>query len=159
MDKIEKDLIFNRSLQYFSFNYNKGDNVIQIQDKDMGVIVGKGLTQPINNISYSLGLQSLEISAWHLLKFEVREGRVRVSLYYNDYQVVWRGESERIRSSHILLEPPIAEKPGEYINTQLSKKRAVEFTTETFNQLLLNAELTFNEIEKFLHNIDTEDDW
>lgn len=50
VDSVDRDKLFNLIIQYFTFNYNNGENVIQIQDKDLGVIVGKGKSPNINSI-------------------------------------------------------------------------------------------------------------
>ena|SRR5690554_3320164 len=41
--ELKKDEIFNRALNYFTYNYVSGKSVIQTQDKENGLIVGKGM--------------------------------------------------------------------------------------------------------------------
>lgn len=159
LDSIDKNNLYSRALQYFTFNYNQGDNVIQVQDKEQGIIVGKGLTPHLSSERYSLGLQSLELGVYHIIKFEIKDYKIRVSIYYTDYQIIWRGDSQRIRSSHILLEPPISNTPGQYINSQLFKKKAVKLTTNAFNEIQRRAAQTFINIEDFLKNTSSNNDW
>jgi hypothetical protein len=40
---VSKDDLYARVLSYFTYNYNSGDDVIQIKDKEQGLVVGKGM--------------------------------------------------------------------------------------------------------------------
>ena len=46
--EMKKDDIYNRVLNYFIYNYGSGKSVIQTQDKEAGLIVGKGLYEEVH---------------------------------------------------------------------------------------------------------------
>ena len=74
--ELKKDEIFNRALNYFTYNYVSGKSVIQIQDKDNGLIVGKGI---YDNVITTY------VDAWHILRVDVKDGRARVIVTLTEY--------------------------------------------------------------------------
>ncbi len=80
--EIEKDEIFNRALNYFTYNYVRGESVIQTQDRDNGLIVGKGL---YDNIHTGISILTTEVDAWHILRVDAKDGRARIIVTLTDY--------------------------------------------------------------------------
>ena len=62
---------------FFTMNYRDGNSVIQTDDKDAGVIIGKGLFKRFFECRY-MGLQTIEWSAYHTLRVDIKDGRVRI---------------------------------------------------------------------------------
>lgn len=81
MPGISKDELYNRALSYFTYNYHKGDAVIQIDDKGQGLIIGKGIYPDV----YS-GLSKI-FSTYHIVRVDVKEERVRVLITMTAYRV------------------------------------------------------------------------
>ncbi len=80
---IDKNEIYNRALNYFIYNYGNGNSTIQNQDKESGLIVGKGFyknVQPRNSIFPTY------INTWHIVRVDVREGKARIILTLTDYE-------------------------------------------------------------------------
>lgn len=88
MPGISKDELYNRSRSYFTYNYHKGDAVIQIDDKDQGLIIGKGIYPNV----YS-GLSEI-FSTYHIVRVDVKEERVRVLITMTAYRVEDNGVME-----------------------------------------------------------------
>lgn len=74
--------IFNRALNYFTYNYVSGKSVIQTQDRDNGLIVGKGV---YNNIHTGISIITTEVDAWHILRVDVKDGRARAIVTLTEY--------------------------------------------------------------------------
>jgi hypothetical protein len=81
--ELNKDEIFNRALNYFTYNYVSGKSVIQTQDKENGLIVGKGV---YNDVHIGISLITTHVDAWHILRVDIKEGRVRVIVTLTEYE-------------------------------------------------------------------------
>lgn len=80
--EMKKDEIFNRVLNYFVYNYGSGKSVIQTQDKDNGLIVGKGLYE---NVFAGNLLTPTYIDAWHIVRVDVKDGKARIIITLTQY--------------------------------------------------------------------------
>jgi len=83
-DSLSKDEIYTRALSYFTYNYVSGDNVTQVQDKEVGRIVGKGL---YGDYDFVPGFMITDVDTWHVLRVDVKEGRARIILSLTSYLV------------------------------------------------------------------------
>lgn len=79
---MEKDDIYNRVLNYFVYNYGSGKSVIQTQDKENGLIVGKGL---YDNVHIGISIVTTYIDAWHIVRVDIKNGRARIILTLTEY--------------------------------------------------------------------------
>lgn len=70
--------IFTKANTFFVYNYNSANSVIQLSDKDRGLIIGKGLWTDIQINSGFANTQS--ISAHHILRIDTKDGRARISV-------------------------------------------------------------------------------
>jgi hypothetical protein len=107
--ELSKDEIFNRVLGYFTYNYASGKSVIQTQDKEAGLVVGKGL---YDNVHIGASIVTTYIDAWHILRVDTKDGRARVIITLTDYEKKVTGGSTppSYSSSKIASEYPINEK-------------------------------------------------
>ena len=80
--EMKKDDIYNRVLNYFVYNYGSGKSVIQTQDKENGLIVGKGL---YNDVHVGISLVTTYIDAWHIVRVDIKEGKTRIILTLTEY--------------------------------------------------------------------------
>jgi hypothetical protein len=80
--EIKKDDIYNRVQNYFVYNYGSGKSVIQTQDKENGLVVGKGL---YNDVHVGISLITTYIDAWHIVRVDVKDGRARIILTLTEY--------------------------------------------------------------------------
>lgn len=80
--EMKKDDIYNRVLNYFVYNYGSGKSVIQSQDKEAGLIIGKGLYEEVH---VGISLVTTYIDAWHILRVDAKDGRARIILTLTEY--------------------------------------------------------------------------
>lgn len=81
--ELKKDEIYNRALNYFTYNYVSGKSVIQTQDKENGLIVGKG---KYDNIHIGMSLVTTYVDAWHILRVDVKDGKARIMVTLTEYE-------------------------------------------------------------------------
>ena len=81
---LAKDEIFSRVLAFFTYNYTNGESVIQIQDKEAGQIIGKGIFLNVYLGQYYTNLY--EYDTWHIVRVDVKDNRVRVIITLNNYR-------------------------------------------------------------------------
>lgn len=70
-DTLSKDEIYNRAYTYFTYNYVDGESVIQLEDKDGGIIVAKGIYP---NVHADASLIIRKLDAYHILRIDIKEG-------------------------------------------------------------------------------------
>ncbi len=80
---MSKDDIFMRAQNYFVYKYGYGKAVIQTQDKDLGVLVGKGV---YDNVHVGSSMIMTEVDAWHILRVDAKEGKARVIITLTGYE-------------------------------------------------------------------------
>lgn len=81
---LAKEEIYNRALAYFTYNYVKGDWVVQVEDKEKGLIIGKGVYPEVHSDIFILTPISFDVI--HLLRVDVKEGRLRVMVTLSWYK-------------------------------------------------------------------------
>jgi len=80
--EMKKDEIYNRVQNYFVYNYGSGKSVIQTQDKENGLIVGKGIYKDVH---VGISLLTTYIDAWHIVRVDVKDGKARIILTLTEY--------------------------------------------------------------------------
>ena len=69
-----KEDIYTRAKSYLARAYNDSKSVIQTDDKESGIIIGKGLYTRL--ASFNLGAWTMK--AYHILRVDIKEGRARI---------------------------------------------------------------------------------
>lgn len=115
---MSKDEIYNRALNYFVYNYGSGKSVIQTQDKENGLVVGKGI---YNDVHVGISLVTTSVDAWHILRVDVKDGRARVIVTLTQYEKKVTGSSgpPNYSTMNIADEYPI--NPKGYSKTVMTK--------------------------------------
>ena len=85
---LNKDEIYNRVLNYFTYNYGSGKSVIQTQDKEHGLIVAKGLYESVH---IGVSLITTKISTWHIIRVDIKEHKIRIVVTLTEYDKVISG--------------------------------------------------------------------
>ena len=92
LDGISKDEIYLRAKNYFIYNYNSGKSVMQTEDKEKGVLIGKGMYKNVYIGSTLFFTHAFD--TWHILRIDVKEGRVRIVLSLVNYDVTTKSSSK-----------------------------------------------------------------
>lgn len=79
---LSKDEIYLRALNYFTYNYSDGKSVIQTQDKEQGVVVGKGV---YDNVHIGASLITTYIDCWHIVRVDIKENKARIIVTLTEY--------------------------------------------------------------------------
>jgi hypothetical protein len=73
-----KDDIYVKLLEFLTRTYNDANEVVQVKEKEEGLIVCKGCHKfNVNDFLYG---SAIEETAWHIYKAEIKDGRVRVTI-------------------------------------------------------------------------------
>ncbi len=81
-----KDQLYNAVREFLVVNYNDANSVIQIDNKDDGIIVGKGIFGDIYCTEVFLG-SAVKNSFWHIIKCEIKDEKLRVTITMNKYDM------------------------------------------------------------------------
>lgn len=87
-----KEDIYISVKNFFARNYNDGNSVVQTEDKEEGIVIGKGIYPKFWKCSY-MGLQSIEWSAFHILRVDIKEGKIRVMCSVSDMDYTMAGNA------------------------------------------------------------------
>jgi hypothetical protein len=99
---MNKDAIYERAVNYFIYKYGSGKSVIQTQDKEKGLIIGKGLFGDLYSGMYVLS--TLKVETWHILRVDIKDEKVRITLTLTDYDKTFIGDGTSHSSSNRIIE-------------------------------------------------------
>lgn len=92
--KMTKDEIYVKAFSYFAYNYKDAKSVIQQQDKEAGVIIGKGFFKDFSMYKKSrdigMGLTFTTYDTYcatHILRIDIKDGRARIILTVDNYEI------------------------------------------------------------------------
>jgi hypothetical protein len=77
VENVKKDELYLRSKQFFVDVFKSANDVIQLDDKEAGVVVGKGF----NDIYIKVMGISTPIQMWYTIKIQSKEGRYKYEIY------------------------------------------------------------------------------
>ena len=90
-ENISKDNIYIALKEYLTKNYGSQKEVIQIDDRENGIVIIKGIfKQEGGNIWIG---QKSEQSIWHILKFEIKDNRMRATASMDKIDV-WKSSTQ-----------------------------------------------------------------
>ncbi|MHA8056790.1 DUF4468 domain-containing protein [Aquirufa nivalisilvae] len=134
--ELKRDEIYSRALNYFTYNYVSGKSVIQIQDKDKGLIVAKGIYA---NVHVGMSLITTYVDAWHILRVDVKDGRARLIVTLSEYEkkIIGGSSPPTYVTTKVAQEYPINENSGQKT-----------VMTKAFYKAFLKANNSLESIEK-----------
>lgn len=115
---LKKDEIYVRALSYFTYNYTSGKSVIQVQEKENGLIIGKGLYE---NVHVGVGLIVTEVSAWHVIRIDVKDEKIRIIVTLTQYDKKISGGSTPPSYSTTNIKDEFPINPKGYQETVMTK--------------------------------------
>lgn len=126
--------IYNRTISYFIYNYESGKSAIQIQDRENGFIVGKGLYVDVH---FGVSFLSTYISTWHIIRVDVKEGRARLIITLNEYEknVISSNSPPLVSFSRVQDEYPINPKGNEKTVMTKASYKSYHAALATLNSL------------------------
>lgn len=74
-----KNQLYIFAKEYIANSYGNANAVLQVDDKEQGLIICKGLYTDISCTEISIGSAG-KYTATHILKFQIKDGRIRVTL-------------------------------------------------------------------------------
>ena len=139
----KKDVLFGKAKLWFANSFKSSNDVIQLDDKDNGIVLGKGII--IKN--EMTGLQSVKKTWRFTVKIQVKDGKYKAEIYDIDYTFEMPGNNIGAGPSNVNLD--------EYFNNQkiykkdgTLKSNAEKFANETnenFKSLLASIKKTMTE--------------
>lgn len=91
---LTKDEIYVKAFSFFTYNYRDAKSVIQQQDKDAGIIMGKGFFSDFSYFTKSrnigMGITNTttdKYGAYHFLRIDIKEGKARIVLIVDNYEI------------------------------------------------------------------------
>ena len=97
-DSVKKEDLFIRALAYFTKAYGSANAVIQVQDKEAGVIIGKG--KYANVYTGHPAMMTITNDAWHILRVDVKDGKYRITLTLTTYDSITYDGNGRYSGTH-----------------------------------------------------------
>ncbi|MCL1943574.1 MAG: DUF4468 domain-containing protein [Candidatus Azobacteroides sp.] len=132
-----KNEIYINVKNYFSRTYKDSKSVLQTDDKDAGTVIGKGYYSNFYSTNYIMS--SVKFSAYHILRIDIKDGKVRVICSVSDMDII--SGSPQKKDSYLIVDyAPLTDK----------RKFDKGKQTEAFIQLVALMNATVDSIEKAL---------
>jgi hypothetical protein len=93
VDSISSKELYLRARQFFVDNFKSANDVIQVDDKEAGVLIGKGLSQYYIKIA---GVNNGPHQLWYTIKIMVKDGRYKYEIYDFFHSGVDKIERDRV---------------------------------------------------------------
>src|SRR5450830_1164209 len=74
---VSKNEIYNRAKHWFIDTFNSGKDVIQLDDKETGEVIGKGCFKAVWMINF---YSSQSVNVWKTIKIQIKDGRYRYEI-------------------------------------------------------------------------------
>jgi hypothetical protein len=99
VDSIQKDQLYSRTKLWFADNFKSTKDVIQLDDKENGIVLGKG-----NILKRESGIQPV-IKTWKFsVKVQIKDNKYKVDIYDIDYTYEMPGNNIGAKPSEINLD-------------------------------------------------------
>jgi len=142
-DGLSKDVLYQNSRVFFADVFKSSNNVIQLDDKENGILIGKGFSNIYAKASVRDGIYIIldftaTVQMWFSIKIQFKDGRYK----YEIYDVYFIGNSEYADNNKSYS--------GEYIfnKIRLTKKSSTE-------NLLKCKSAVENEIKTIISSLKT----
>jgi hypothetical protein len=80
-----KDEIYVEVNNWFVHSFNSGKSAIQLNDKEAGVIIGKGFVS--NVASHSSFTSNSKVHAWIIIRVDIKENKMRLTTTIQEYEL------------------------------------------------------------------------
>jgi hypothetical protein len=140
LENTSKEIIYNNVKLFFADSFKSSNNVIQVDDKEAGIVLGKGNT----NISIRSGKHTFKAKVDFTLKVSIKENKVKIDMY----NIIYNGNTEAEVN----------------FNTE-SDRRYNDPKTKDYARIIMDDYIDgtnniFNELKsKLLQTFNSEDDW
>ena len=142
VDSINKDELYKRAKRWFIETYKSAKDVIQLDDKENGEVIGKGFFEIYWQVTFMSGQN---INVWQTMKIQVKDGRYRYEI--TDFNVKYYVSASQYSSGANIDSPLEAWNKGRDDN---SKKIYTKIDTEVKSLI--------SSLEKFVRT-PPKDDW
>lgn len=106
--KGDKNSIYIAVKNYFTRAYNSANDVLQTDDKESGVIIGKGYYKHMY-LGRTLGVVSTYLNAYHILRIDIKDGRLR-AICSIDQVEVYNGQNHHLKDVNVFNYAPFTDK-------------------------------------------------
>lgn len=143
-----KDEIYQRALDYLTYNYMSGKDVVQTKDKEAGIVVGKGIYP---NVHRGTSILTTDFNTHHILRVDCKDGRYRAIITLISYETTTTGTVSDIGKDVDII----------FIKDQYPinpKGRNKTIMTKALYKSQLRAMTTFERLEKTIRDGATSGD-
>lgn len=100
VDSTSKDELYRRSRQWFANTYKSADDVLQMEDKDAGQIIGKGYFTAIWKVTF---YANQEVDVYHTINIQIKDGKYRYEI--TDFRVHYYSEPSQYSAAYTVDTP------------------------------------------------------
>lgn len=90
MQNVTKDALYSRAYEWFTKAFNSAQNVIQMQDKENGKIIGKGIFDDINSPG-PLGMAGVKGYVKFTISIYLKDGKYKYEITDFVHEGIWTG--------------------------------------------------------------------
>jgi len=149
---LKKNQLYSLGIEWFVNVFNNPKFVMQMQDKDAGIIMGRCSLSVIDTLKPSLS-QPIYTTAWinYIIKLSCKDGKIKYELYSFNTEAGTVVKNGAIAVTNV---------PN---GTLTSKKKLTDYYIRTYRNLQLasgaECDLISKSIEKYFANAKYKSDW
>lgn len=87
----KKDDLYINAKKFFIDIFNSGKDVIQMEDKDAGIVIGKGFTSVNYKVNF---LHTFPTKIWHTVKISIKEGKYKFEITNMTYYYLYVSDNQ-----------------------------------------------------------------
>jgi hypothetical protein len=92
-DALSKNELYSIVDNYFAYAYRDGNSVIQTEDKEKGMVIGKGIYAKVHEYNNGFVGCTETYDAPHVLRVDCRDGRVRATITISTFDITRTGSN------------------------------------------------------------------
>ncbi len=155
LETFKQNQLFLNSKQFFADAFKSANEVIQMDDKESGIIIGKGFI----DISAKMLTSTFPVKMWYTIKIQSKDGRYKYEIYdicfenYPSYYVLPDGSSKSQTAEEMF------DKNKFYKNNGQPKTQYQNFKTQMIEKITILKSMIIDAMKKTINSGDSKDNW
>jgi len=155
LETFKQNQLYLNSKQFFADAFKSANEVIQMDDKESGIIIGKGFV----DISAKMLTATFPVKMWYTIKIQSKDGRYKYEIYdiyfenYPSYYVLPDGSSKSQTAEEMF------DKNKFYKNNGQPKTQYQNFKTQMIEKITILKSMIIDAMKKTINSGDSKDNW
>lgn len=154
-----KENLYSKGKIWFVDNFRSADDVLQMDDKEAGVLIGKGYRDIYVDTKIMGSIQKYKTRAFYTIKIQIKEGKYKLDIY-DIYYYSYPTSGVSVGTSYIAGQPATMYYPETlFLNTENTQKKRFDVLMNSYKKetLGLIKSLSLSVKDAMTKNIELDD--